>query len=324
MKITATIHTASPDNFLMEQHGIRSAIESYIACLERQTFSKSDFELVIVDAFWPDNRHIVHSVQHSYRVKYVPCVRDHWLKNKIVGIAAAKNSTLAFAEGELVVMFDDAELFPTHLLDCYWRHYQTGVCAHALHKRMRRVKTSDGQAAFPFQGDEYVNDHRLQHINSNRHLHNHGGWLFAGTSFALADALAMNGFNERLDGCKSLEDCEFGGRLGLLGRQFALDPDCFLWILDHKAVYADVLRTVITKENYGFIVANTRFGETRANYRPLRQDELDIIDEQTVRFRQMHIDRDLPETKEWIDYPAFSLADERERYVRKWHAGMYD
>src|SRR5437870_2238928 len=111
LKITATIHTASKDNFLAETHGIRSALEAYIECLDRQTFPSHEFELVVVDLFWPENRPVIDATPHRFGIKYVPCVRDFWLKRKLVGIASAKNSALLFAEGELIVSFDDAELF---------------------------------------------------------------------------------------------------------------------------------------------------------------------------------------------------------------------
>jgi glycosyltransferase involved in cell wall biosynthesis len=322
-KISLTIHSASKDELLLAQHGLKSAFGTYIECLNRQTMRAADFELVFVDTFWPDNRRIIAETPHEFVIKYVPCVHDYWLKRNLVGIASAKNSALLFAEGELVVSCDDSEIFPPRLLQRYWKHYREGYFAHAFHRRFATVRAENGSLVFPIQGDESISDSRRNHVRKGICRHQHGGWLYAGSSFALADALAMNGFNERLDGCKSLEDCEFGCRLQNLGRRFVLDPECFIWIVDHPCIYRDYLNEVITKENYGFIVANQVSKETRANHRPLRQEEIDIIDQQTLKFRQFSIDFSNPEVTVWVNYPTFNLEKERTQRLSEWYAGKY-
>ncbi len=322
-KITLTIHTASRDDFLVSPHGIGSALATYVACLSQQTLSPADFELVFVDLFWPAHRAVIAALPASFAIKYVPCLHDYWLRRKLVGIASAKNSALLFAEGELVVSCDDAELFPPGLLQQYWNYYEKGEFAHAFHKRLARVGCQEGRLVLPIEGEEYVNDSRSGNVRAGICRHNNGGWLYAGSSFALADALSLNGFNERMDGCKALEDCEFGLRLQMLGRRFVLDPDLFIWILDHPAAYREYLHDVISKENHGYIAANRQFGETRANHRPLRAEELEIIDRETFKFRKFHVDFNSPEAKAWIDYPIFDLAKERQQRLDEWYAGKF-
>ena len=69
-----------------------------------------------------------------------------------------------------------------------------------------------------------------------------GTWTYAGTSFSLEDALIMNGFNEKMDGCKSLEDCEFGSRLQMLERSFVSDKEGIVYIVDHPSYSSYVVR----------------------------------------------------------------------------------
>jgi glycosyltransferase involved in cell wall biosynthesis len=322
--ISITIHTASKDDFLFARQGVRSALASYLDCLNHQTLDPSEFEFVVVDLFWPDNRAILDQAPHRFAVKYVPCVRDYWRNRKLIGIASAKNSGLVFSEGELVVSCDDAELLPPQFLEVFWKHYREGRFAHAVHRRLTSVRCTDGRIAFPIEGAEYVNDHRYEHVRAGVHPHDRGSWLYAGASYTLADALAMNGHNERLDGCKSLEDCEFGRRLENLGRRFVLDPACFLWILDHSADYRAYLGEMVSKDNYGFLEMNDRFKETRANHRALRPEELEIINQQTQKFRKFSLDFQDPEVRAWVDYPVFSLEEERKRRLDEWYAGKYD
>lgn len=351
MKISVMMHSASRDN-LFERHGIQSALETYINVLNHQTFSPRDFEFVFVDYHWPDNYHIVQNTPHVFPIKYVPCVRDYWKNRGIIGISAGKNSVICFSEGELLISLDDGEIFHDNLLDVYWNNYKRGFYAHALHKRFLKLESIGGKLKFPYTGEYAVYDHRWTQVNKDiidserqqedrdsrlpkqkriftlgtqfqKKHHRNGGWLFAGTSYSLQDALELNGFNERMDGCKSLEDCEFGARLQSLGRKFVLDKDCFIYIVDHSATYIDQLKSLITKENFGFIAANRQTKETKANHRALTSEELKIIDEQTMKYRHFNVDWEHPDVQEWVNYQPFSLAEERERHLADWYAGKY-
>lgn len=346
MKISLIIHTASPDDFLRPQ-GIPSYFEALVENLTHQTFKQ--FELIYVDTYYAENRAHFRTVT-GIPIKHVPVHKDHryWYDRGNCYIAAAKNTGILYADGDLCVSCDDAEFFPPLFLDRYWYYYaRHGVYMHALHKRFRSLLIADGKLVMPPIGDEYVNDHRWEHLTDGKRRHQYGTWCFAGTSFSLGDALTLNGFNERMDGCKSLEDCEFGLRLNLLGRSFAMDAYGYLLILDHGSYSADLsgskrpdedqstlqateqapvlrkqIENLIAVENYSFCRCATELLDIVANKNPLTDDHWRIIQEATIQYR--HFDPLAAENAEklaiWKQTPTFNLVQQREelRQSQEW------
>lgn len=334
-KISLMIHTASPDNFLINQ-GINSYFESVIECLKNQTFK--DFEFIYIDTYYDENKDKFASISCPFLVKHVPIHYNHryWFDLGYTYISAAKNTGILYADGELVVTCDDAEFFPENLLQKYWGHYSTECYLFGVHKRLKSIKTVDGKIVCPISGDVYINDHRFQQKNSII-CHNNGTWAYAGTSFALKDALYLNGFNEKMDGCKSLEDCDFGTRLSLLGRRFSLDLDAFIYILDHKS-YGDMksshwggeipddcgtqVKEVISKkkidnfiavENYGTLRCASELSELVVNKKPVGEKELKIIQRETLKYRGFDplAKENEEKLKIWMSVPNFDLHEER-------------
>ena len=347
--MTIMIHTASCDNFL-ENQGMPSYHAAVLECLRRQTLKS--FELVYVDTFYEDNRDAFERMLPSlpFIVKHVPVHKEHryWFNRGNTYISAAKNTGIIYADGELCVTCDDAEFFPENFLETYWRHYKSGHLMLGMHKRMKSMKVQHGLPCFPIDGDIYINDHRLNNIKEEIHHHTNGTWGFAGTSFPLAEAVAMNGFNERMDGCKSLEDCEFSTRLQMRGRKFVQDKSACLFILDHQS-YADMRPTnwevaegqdcqasvvpptpikkkkidsLIAIENYGVYACTMRLQETKANCGKLTDEHMKIIREETLRYRKF--DPLAPEhastLRIWLGVPTFDLARQRKelRASKEW------
>lgn len=331
MKISLMIHTASSDNFLINQ-GIPSYFKALIENLNRQTFK--DFELIYIDTYFESNKSSFSSMPSSFKIKHVPIHHNHryWFDLGYCYISAAKNTGILYADGELLITCDDAEFFPDNLLEKYWCYKECGYLMHSLHKRMKSIDLIDGKIKYPINGDIYINDHRFNAAKESKGVkyHKAGSWTFAGTSFRLKDALILNGFNEKMDGCKSLEDCDFGGRLALLGNQFAMDVDGFLYILDHKSYGATttgqdgqvtVAEEIINKkidnfiavENYGMLRCAEELFDIEANKKPINDKQLAIIKRETIKYR--NFDPLAPENKEkfdiWIKTPNFSLKQER-------------
>lgn len=327
MKITVMLHTASPDNFLSHQ-GIESAIQMYVDCLEAQTFK--DFEFVFVDSFYETNKEKVEQIDTTFQLKHVPIHKDHryWYDQNLVYISSAKNTGILYTDGELIVSFDDAELFPETLLQAYWNYYQSGLFMHALHKRLKSVNTENGRVKIPIGGEVYVNDSRYSK-NFIETKHQMGNWLYAGTSYSLEAALRLNGFNEKMDGCKSLEDCEFGTRMAIAGYRFVCHKEKCLFILDHvnasrKPSFdgqpseelnpgSDQVKTIVVKENYGFIKAAIKRRNFRANTERIPQNDLRVIEEATRHYQNFSINYNKPEVKAWLDTPNFDLRKQREK-----------
>lgn len=338
MKISVIIHTASPDSFLTVQ-GITSYFAAVVRCLSWQTFT--DIELVYVDAYHEENRESFSRVQAPFQIKHVPVHADHryWYDLGYTYISAAKNTGILYAGAELLVFFDDAEFFPEHLLASYWHHHEHGQFMHALHKRMRTIDTAAGYPLKPIAGDVYMNDHRWKNVrNTGIYRHQHGSIVFAGTSVSLDAALEINGFNERMDGCKSLEDCDFGSRLVMSGKRFALDFNGYLYILDHPS-YADVscawevpagytddiqatklaptvkrkIENFIAVENYGVLRASEILFDTVANTGTLDTRSWDIIRQETLKYRGFDVlaEENREKLEIWKGTPTFDLRAQR-------------
>lgn len=345
-QISLIIHTASPDDFLAAQ-GVPSYFRALLHHLQWQ--SLQDFELIYVDTYHEQQREHFRKCIDSmpYRIKHVPVHPEHryWYDRGNCYISAAKNTGILWADGELCVSCDDAEFFPPQMLARYWHHYkERGRYMHALHKRLRSLVLDDvykGRPKYPLIGDEYVNDHRWQKLhNGVATAHRHGSLCFAGTSFSLEDALQLNGYNERMDGCKSLEDTDFGNRLRLLGRSFAIDPQGFLYILDHPS-YANTptihppdeappdgdrqltpfppvvrkkIENFIAVENHGMYRCGNELLDIVANKNPLTPAHWSIIQADTIKYR--HFDPLDPQYAEqlaiWKGTPTFNLRKQRE------------
>jgi len=335
--ISVMMHTASYDDFLTSQ-GIPSYFEAVTENLARQTFNS--FEFIYVDTFYEENKDKFAALKRPFQIKHVPVHPDHryYFDKGYVYISAAKNTGILYADGTLCITVDDSEFFPDHLLGLYWRHYESGCFMNAVHKRMKSIVTSEGKIQYPIQGEIYINDHRVGQTQDGVKCHKHGSWMYAGTSFALQDALTLNGFNERMDGCKSLEDCDFGGRLALLGRQFAMEYEGHLYILDH-ASYCDIqlgdemkgvmdgqlhevkakikrkpITNLIAVENYGTLRCAPELFDIVANRGKLTQKHFEIIQRETLRYRGF--DPLAPANEEnlaiWLGVPTFDLKVQRE------------
>lgn len=338
-KISVIIHTASGDDFMSAQ-GIPSYFRALVDNLARQNLK--DFELIYVDTFHGENdlRFMDPIAFAPFRIKHVPVHPDHryWYDKGYCYIAAAKNTGILYADGELCVTCDDAEFFPEHFLQQYWYHYkEQGRYLHALHKRMTSIQVENGLIRMPIAGDFYVNDHRWKMVeNRDSQAHRHGTLCFAGTSFSIEDAMQLNGFNERMDGTKGLEDCDFGNRLKLLGRTFTVDRQGWLAIVDHPN-YSDIVETgpdgqqtamplqrrrkienLIAIENYGMSQCAVELPEIKANWQPIIDAHLQIIQRETLKYR--HFDPLGPENAEklalWLATPTFDLREQRSQLRR--------
>jgi hypothetical protein len=339
--ISVLIHTASEDDFLTQQD-ISSYFRALTDNLTQQTFK--EFELVFVDTFYEENRQYFREIvaQQPFQIKHVPVHPEHryWYDQGYCYISAAKNTGILHADGELCISFDDAEFFPVELLSTYWDSYKNrGLYLHALHKRMRSVGTVAGLVTLPIAGDHYINDHRWDLLSDGGvYVHRYGSLCFAGTSFSLEDALQLNGYNERMDGCKSLEDCDFGSRLSWLGRSFTLLRSAWLAIVDHpncsavpSIAWTDAnsdgqqrqlgsrparkkIDNLIAIENHRLLRCGIEIPDPRANCQPLTDAHWAIITRETLKYRGF--DPQAPENAAalaiWLKTPCFNLRKQRE------------
>ena len=337
-KLSLMIHTASLDTFL-ESQGIKSYFQAVCRNLCEQKFRSIEF--IYVDTFYENNKIKFDSIvkKMPFTVKHVPIHKNHryFYDKGHTYISAAKNTGILYADGELLVTCDDAEFFPNQLFELYWKHYQNGHYMLGVHNRLKTIATYGGLPKFPIQGDVYINDHRIKSMQSEKNFHSNGSWAFAGTSFSLDDAIKLNGFNERMDGCKSLEDCEFGTRLELLNRKFVCDKKGFFYILDHQSYSVKVptkefcgdgqvsdseckmplkkhIENLVAIENYGVLSCTKEFKEIVANHSDITEKHWEIIQRETKKYRKF--DPLSEENKDnleiWKNVPKFNIKKERE------------
>lgn len=337
-KISVMIHTASFDNFLQNQN-IQSYFESVTDCLSRQTFKA--FEFIYIDTFYETNKDRFNEIisKLPFQVKHVPVHVNHryWYDLGYVYISAAKNTGILYADGDLLITFDDSEFFPESLLATYWKWFNNGIFMHGYHKRMTSIKTENGKPTFPIEGELYINDHRAGTVSpQNATARSYGSSAYAGSSFSLVDALKINGFNEKMDGCKSLEDCDFGARLEMLGKHFIIDYEGFLYILDHQSYGIDntnwkseqtsdgqitkmpdkIVKKIdnfIAIENYGMCRCAIELFDLMANVGPLTQKHFDIIQRETLKYREFDplAEENKDKMEIWLKTPNFDLVRER-------------
>lgn len=175
-----------------------------------------------------------------------------------------------------------------------------------------------------------VADHRyriLMEMSSKSmvYRHEHGEWFYGYSAYTMEDALELNGYDEKLDGCRSLEDCDFGMRLNaLMGGQPSFVLDRRLWVIEHHHTVLN--KTVLPREsrpfkaNFPVLRRNQYSGEHRANTRrfnaddekwfktlPTGQDSTFSKDWEAFRW-------DDPDFRIWWDEaPVFDLREQRKR-----------
>jgi len=266
--------------------------------LERQTFR--NFELIIVDAVYPEKREWIEKRKWSFPIKYVPPHPNHsfWLRKKRWSVAGMLNTALLYAEGELIVRLDDCcQLFDKDYLAKFWEGYKSGYFPLAMHirflegkpARLNREYLSKGYEAawspeaLPILKDVYgeeglIRDSRYPLVKANGgRMVAYQNQYYGYSSVSLDAALKVNGWNELCDGQKGLEDVEFGERLVNAGYRNMFLLDVNLQVVEHEHKPIDWLLSKLNHCNYGLIQYNRRHGIYRANEKPFTLEDCEEI-----------------------------------------------
>ena len=168
--------------------------------LRAQTLPRDDFEVVIVDKFNPPPRRELGFL--GDRVRFYRPRPTPWTERGFFAAAAARNTGLIHARGDVVLALDDGwELGPRTL---------ERVAHHA----------AAGRYVVPQLRDRGGGVQRFRAPGMSDDLP--GGIL----AFPLAAAVGINGVCERYDGCAGYEDVDFSRRLSAVGVEWARDdPD---------------------------------------------------------------------------------------------------
>lgn len=241
-----------------------------VRSLNKQTFK--DFELVIVDSLY-DDRDTSPLDDATFHVNRVPPKPSPWLDLGMFHSANNFNTGLIHAEGELIVKIDDCmEIVNENHLQRIWDLYNKGFTplqtfmyyfkGKPAKYRKNLVKEIISMGSFSeygksllsgnwdgvYQKGEQIRDTRLNLFDTQTKTCTHK-WYYGVSSVSLRNALAVNGYDETMDGCRGLEDIDFGLRLELYGvNPFLIDKD--LMLIEH--VNDELSKKVITRERRHF------------------------------------------------------------------------
>jgi len=287
-------------------------LEPTLQSLENQTFK--DFELIIVDSFFPSKKKWIEARDWSFPIKYMPVHSNHrfWLDRGRWNVCGQINTGILYADGELLVRIDDCSEFDQDFLQRFWDGYQLGYFPLAMHIRYLGGKPARLNEKYRKEGYEakysaswesgnrfsilkklygekgLIRDTRYQFVKAK------GGrmiaptnWYYGYSSFTLEAALKVNGFNELFDGDKGQEDQEMGLRLTMAGYENMFILDVNHQVIEHE--HLPIPKEIIPwnqgniKCNYAIFLLNKRKKLWRANEEILTEEELNFIVEESLK-----------------------------------------
>lgn len=245
-KISVSIFTARGDHPYTNPDW--HCFDPVVKTLAAQTFT--DFELVLVDTLWDQRPDYFIKNPAPFPVKHVPSKPNYWQERGRPGLSAQINRGFVWADGELVWIGGEDNMFPPQHLERVWTAYkQTGKTPLAWYGICGAEKKDQPHPRCPAQFDllGYTQyhvtdmDHRGFQFVDNPNLQIadcHHQNYFGYSSVPLEAALRINGFDELFDGQWGLFDCDFGSRLNLAGVEMILSRD--IYVMEPPVVSAGV------------------------------------------------------------------------------------
>jgi hypothetical protein len=291
-----------------------------LKCFQRQTFK--DFEIVLVDGLYEQRKNYV--FPPDLKVKHVPHHPNHrlWLDLKYWAVCEAFNTGIIHSDGEQVIFMTDGIVFDAALLQNYHDWFQKGYFPLCGFRGIDHYNYPDFDIEVDWRGDL---DSRLKWMVKHEvdtMLPAPREWFFGLSSVPLKAALEVNGYDERFDGCKGLEDMDMGIRLNMLY------PAKF--VLDRKMVIINLPVNMIShvksgdfKHNYPLLILNSEQHRARVNCEKLSEADVKYVYDRTIYEgtviapsgpNPLH-----PESamfKFWLDHqPIFNLEQERKERI---------
>jgi hypothetical protein len=251
-EVTMLIYTARTDYPYAGKAEGWHCFEPFLRTLRDQTFK--DFELVLVDALWESRPEWFKDHPQPFPVKHVSSRPNYWQDRGRPGLSAQLNRGFVWADGKYVWMGAENNMFPPHHLELFVELSRAGkvpvgwygiVDERTAAERgvVTRVDgtTSDGGSGlcpdvifnlhgfvrddvvtWDHRGGKFVTDPSL--VIAPCHHQNYFGY----SSVPLDAAIAINGFDELMDGTMSLLDCDFGSRLELHGCDLVMHRNLYV------------------------------------------------------------------------------------------------
>lgn len=229
-----------------------------------------DFELIVVDVlrhkrpdWWP--LRLV-----DFRALHIFPKPGNWTDRGYWGVCAGFNTGIMHAKGKYICVIGDCSEFPPNAVEVALWHLERGRRPAFGFQKM--------EGDVPRQKD--IRKTTMERHGGDWLTHQWGDQFYGYSCCTLEDALKVNGYDERFDGSKSLEDCDFGLRLQrAIGRpDFALDKR--LTVVEHE--HAPIPEWVIPsktpfKTNYPLFLMNKTFKTVEANRRGLTNEEIAFL-----------------------------------------------
>ena len=190
----------------------RDAVLCVADDMAAQTFR--DFELVVVDGIHAYRPDLFKTHTYPFSVTHVGPRQTPMVRDGRVAISAYKNTGIAHARGELLLTVDDCCWIDHEYLQRCWTSWSRDrVMLAAMAWAIQVPELPDGRKA--------MLDTDGKCVGSKDHPHTPPMYGFA--SFSLEAALAVNGYDEMMDGSQGLEDIDMGIRLQKAGFRIGLD-----------------------------------------------------------------------------------------------------
>ena len=255
-EISVLIYTAREDYPYIGKAEGWHCFEPFLRTLSDQTFR--DFELVLVDALWESRPDWFRDRPQPFPVKHVPARPNHWHELGRIGISAQINRGFAWVDGRYVWMGAENNLFPPHhlaLVSELCRSGMTPVGWYGIADREYAFRPFDQPIAemgvergtevdtrkscpnvsFNLHGftrdDLGTMDHRASRFVVDPSLtvtQCHHQNYFGYSSVHTDAAIAVNGFDELMDGRMGLQDVDFGGRLDRYGCNLVMHRNLYV------------------------------------------------------------------------------------------------
>lgn len=240
-EITVLIYTARDDYPYVGKAEEWHCFEPFLRTLADQTFR--DFELVLVDALWETRPDWFRDHPQPFSVKHVPSKPNYWQERGRVGLCAQINRGFVWADGQYVWMGAETNLYPPHHLALVAELCRSGKVPSAWYGSANHNCFPEGKGipspcpdiSFDMCGftreDLCTVDHRSKRfiddpalVISPCHQQHYYGY----SAVPLNVAIAVNGFDELMDGVMALQDCDFSGRIVRAGCSLVMHRDLYV------------------------------------------------------------------------------------------------
>jgi len=300
--------------------------EPLIRSLNKQTFK--NFELIIVDSLHK-YRNISSLDDVNFNFKHIPPKQCIWLDLGMFHSANNFNTGLIHAEGELIVKIDDCmEIKNEDHMDILWSWYNKGFIPLQTYMYYFKGKPAiyrenlvneiidlgnfsnvaknlliNNWSDNVYKKGELIKDTRLNQFKTQTKTVTHE-WYYGVSSVTLADAINVNGYDETMDGCRGLEDIDFGSRLEMYGiSPFIIDKELMLIEHIHDDLSKKAIKRRINFRNgYPIYYLSRKHNRHIANKHIFDKEEIDFIHKQTVNPTIKEAGRPLTRKEEYDPY----------------------